>query len=174
MYTILNRTAGIGHSQNRRGKEGNKKVEEQDRTLRSRDAHGFHIMSEEATKQDLAYKLRYVRRLRGLSTEQLAQRAHVGAGTISNIETREIASPSARTLGRLADALGVPVEYFYRDDAALPREFLGLSPEMAEFVMCPEAAPYLEAAYGAWKQKLPIDLFKAIAKSLKKSEPAKG
>lgn len=51
-------------------------------------------------------RLRQLRRQRGLSQEELADRAGVSVTTVARLERRPIAPCRGRTLGRLARALG--------------------------------------------------------------------
>lgn len=57
-------------------------------------------------------KLRGIRQQRRMSLRELAERADVSASMLSQIETGK-AYPSVRSLYAIADALGVPVDYFF-------------------------------------------------------------
>lgn len=57
-------------------------------------------------------KLRDVRMAQSLSLRDLAAKTDVSASLLSQIENNK-ANPSVRTLHSLADALGVPVDYFF-------------------------------------------------------------
>lgn len=57
-------------------------------------------------------KLRSIRQQRRMSLRELAERAEVSASMLSQIETGK-AFPSVRSLYSIADALGVPVDYFF-------------------------------------------------------------
>jgi transcriptional regulator with XRE-family HTH domain len=66
-------------------------------------------------------RLADARRLRGLTQEQLAERANVPAAVISHFETGVRASASADNLVKLADALQVSVDYLLgRTDETAP------------------------------------------------------
>ena len=54
--------------------------------------------------------LKRQRMLKGWSQEKVAQLAEVSPSTISKIETGERAGPNSRSLRKVADALGVPME----------------------------------------------------------------
>ena len=74
-----------------------------------------------ATSTDLTYsadlwlgrEMRMLRKSRGLSLEELAARAGVSPGLISQIE-RGLTSPSIRSLRSLAKSLDVPVSWFFQ------------------------------------------------------------
>jgi transcriptional regulator with XRE-family HTH domain len=57
------------------------------------------------------------RLIAGWSQAELAERAGVTTGAVSSIEQGLTRSPRARTVKRLADALGIPVETCYAFDA---------------------------------------------------------
>ncbi len=64
---------------------------------------------------DLGREMRRVRKTRGLSLEEVARRAGVSTGLVSQIE-RGIVSPSIRSLRQLSKALDVPVSWFFHAD----------------------------------------------------------
>ncbi|MCZ4354012.1 cupin domain-containing protein [Roseovarius aestuarii] len=64
----------------------------------------------------LAVRLADLRRQHGLSLEQLAQRADLSIGTLSQVE-RGLSQPSLRTVRKLANAFGLPTAYFFDDGA---------------------------------------------------------
>lgn len=70
--------------------------------------------AEEAEDADrtLGRKMRQIRKSRGLSLQNVAQRAGLSVGLISQIE-RGLTSPSIRSLRQLGFALDVPVEQFF-------------------------------------------------------------
>ena len=57
-------------------------------------------------------KLRTARQNQGLSLRELAARAEISASMLSQIENNK-ANPSVRSLHSIADALGVPFDYFF-------------------------------------------------------------
>lgn len=61
-------------------------------------------------------KLRAIRQRRQLSLRDLAQKAEVSASMLSQIENGK-AYPSVRSLYNIAAALGVPVDYFFPEQA---------------------------------------------------------
>jgi transcriptional regulator with XRE-family HTH domain len=78
------------------------------------------IRSRAAARQELARlgdKLRAMRRARGLSIERLAATASLSVGLLSQLE-RGSGNPSYLTLARVADALRVPIGYFFADEGA--------------------------------------------------------
>ncbi len=62
----------------------------------------------------LATKLRNLRKNHALSLQDLAQRASVAVGTLSQIE-RGLSQPSLRTLQKIGAAVGVPLAWFFDD-----------------------------------------------------------
>ncbi len=64
---------------------------------------------------ELGAKLKRLRKERGFTQKELAQRAGVSVNAISLIEREEI-SPSVSTLQNLAGALQVKISYFFSDD----------------------------------------------------------
>jgi transcriptional regulator with XRE-family HTH domain len=58
---------------------------------------------------ELRVKLRTLRKARGMTQVQLAERVHVTQGYIARLEIERTMSPSLRTLRAIAKALGVPV-----------------------------------------------------------------
>lgn len=60
----------------------------------------------------LAQRLGDLRRQHGLSLQQLADRADLSIGTISQVE-RGLSQPSLRTVRKLANAFGLPTAYFF-------------------------------------------------------------
>jgi transcriptional regulator with XRE-family HTH domain len=63
--------------------------------------------------QAIAGRLRSERRRLGLTLQELADRSGLSVGMISKLENAQ-ASPSLRTLARLAQALDVPITTFFR------------------------------------------------------------
>lgn len=60
-------------------------------------------------------KLRAARRAQGLSLRELAARAEVSASLLSKVENGK-ANPSVRSLYSIADALSLPVNYFFPEE----------------------------------------------------------
>jgi transcriptional regulator with XRE-family HTH domain len=82
--------------------------------------------------ESLGAKLRHLRTARGLTIAQLAERAGVSSGLISQIE-RGNSNPSIRTLQRLRAALGVNLWEFLDDRSATASGEAG-APETSKFV----------------------------------------
>jgi transcriptional regulator with XRE-family HTH domain len=68
---------------------------------------------EEALGAVIAERVREYRRQHGLTVGELAQRSGMSKGMLSKIENAQT-SPSLATLGRLSEALSVPVTAFFR------------------------------------------------------------
>jgi quercetin dioxygenase-like cupin family protein/DNA-binding XRE family transcriptional regulator len=60
-------------------------------------------------------KLRFYRESRNLSLKDLAEKAGISVGILSQVE-RGINSPSLRTLSKVRTALGLPSSFFFDDD----------------------------------------------------------
>lgn len=73
----------------------------------------------EAISVDVGGRLRELRQERGLSMRALARNSGLSANALSMIE-RGRTSPSVSTLYKLADAMGIPITAFFREE--LPRE----------------------------------------------------
>jgi transcriptional regulator with XRE-family HTH domain len=75
-------------------------------------------------------KLRAVRQQRQMSLRELADKAEMSASMLSQIETGK-AYPSVRSIYNIADALGVPVDYFFPDQAGSNAPPFGVDASMA-------------------------------------------
>ena len=65
----------------------------------------------------LSDRLRIARDMAGLSQNRLAKAADVSVGMVSNLEYGKIkGDPSARTIGRLAQALGKSMDWLWFGD----------------------------------------------------------
>lgn len=111
-------------------------------------------------------KLKRARLARRMTIQQLSDKSKVSDASISYIESGEVKNPTMSTLQKLADALGVSVEYFFSDDVALPRDILDISDEVLAFVTMPETEPYIRAAMAAWRRRVPPEVLTAFATSL--------
>lgn len=69
----------------------------------------------------LGSRLRQARRKRGMSIRELGGKAALSTGMVSQIE-RGLSTPSLRSLRLLANALEVPVSYFFADTPASKKE----------------------------------------------------
>src|SRR6476659_3424242 len=92
------------------------------------EAPGFVLEAE--IGQSIASTLRSLRRDRGLTLQEVADRAGLSLAMVSKIENAQ-ASPSIRTLAQLSQALSVPVPVFFRElsdqeDASLVRAGEGI------------------------------------------------
>ncbi|WP_342643630.1 cupin domain-containing protein [Rhodoligotrophos ferricapiens] len=72
----------------------------------------------------LGLQLRTMRKAAKLSMTDLAQKANLSVGMISQIE-RGVASPSIRSLRQISDALGVAPAEFFKDGLQPPLEEMG-------------------------------------------------
>src|SRR5690625_267582 len=62
----------------------------------------------------LGERIRHMRKTRGLSLKELAERSTISIGSLSQIE-RGLSSPSVRVVSSLADALQIPVGSLFED-----------------------------------------------------------
>jgi len=69
---------------------------------------------------NLGKKLRHMRQARGLTAVELAQRARVTTGFISQLEHSQTV-PSLQTLQRIAAVLGVSLTYFFLEENMQPQ-----------------------------------------------------
>ena len=69
---------------------------------------------------NLGKKLRHMRQARGLTAVELAQRARVTTGFISQLEHSQTV-PSLQTLQRIAAVLGVSMTYFFLEEYLQPQ-----------------------------------------------------
>lgn len=73
----------------------------------------------------LGRQVRSLRKAKGMSIQQLAERASLSIGMVSQIE-RCMASPSIRSLRGISEALGVPISWFFHEAAVADQEELGI------------------------------------------------
>ena len=66
---------------------------------------------------EIGEKIRRIRIERGLTQEELADRAELSKGFISQIE-RDLTSPSIATLTDMLECLGSSLKEFFSDDSA--------------------------------------------------------
>jgi len=67
----------------------------------------------------LAQKVKEEREKLGINQKQLAEASDISQATISRIESGQVKEMRPQSLKRLADALGVTVDYLVRDDRPL-------------------------------------------------------
>jgi len=111
-----------------------------------------------AKRTDLASRLRALRRRQGLNQEQLERRSGVTQATISRIESGKAKDLRARTLRRLADALGVTTDFFTSERTNLEaRDQSLLDPFVAELLS-------LTATFGAFEKAEVLDFTRYLAR----------
>jgi len=66
----------------------------------------------------LGEKIRAARKKRGLTLDQLAEKTESSKSYIWELENRPVVRPSADKIGRIADQLGLTVEYLLDDKQA--------------------------------------------------------
>jgi transcriptional regulator with XRE-family HTH domain len=65
----------------------------------------------------MGYRIKQAREAKGLSQEELAERANVSRTTIWNLETNPVAQTNTKTLVKIANALGCSIgDIFFADD----------------------------------------------------------
>ncbi len=70
-------------------------------------------MSEAQILRTLAGRIKYLRRSKRWSQEQLAERASIQRSYLADLE-RGYRNPSVRTLVKVANAIGVPISALFR------------------------------------------------------------
>jgi transcriptional regulator with XRE-family HTH domain len=79
---------------------------------------------EEDANRWLGYQIRSLRLARAMSLQQLADKASLSIGMVSQLE-RGLVSPSVRSLRQISQALEVPTAYFFEQTRLPPREEIG-------------------------------------------------
>ena len=64
-------------------------------------------------------KIRYVRKMRGFTVSEVAKRAGINQGYLSNIERNTRTNPSRVVLDGIANALDIPVDILLNDDISV-------------------------------------------------------
>ncbi|WP_244438798.1 cupin domain-containing protein [Paraburkholderia dilworthii] len=102
----------------------------------------------ELTHADVGARLRALRTAHALSVNELAMRAGVSVGTVSQIE-RNKANPSVRILERLRQALSVPLSALLEEDDAVS------DPDVGDFVRRAAERPVFDVGnHGIQKELL--------------------
>lgn len=113
-------------------------------------------------------KLRLLRKAKNKTMTELEHMTGIKQGMLSQIENNH-KNPRHATATKIADALGVAVEYFYIDSSRLPIELL---PEMdeatKEFIMNAQSMPYIILSREAMKKGIPAEALKAMLDALTK------
>lgn len=104
---------------------------------------------------DLGTKLRQLRKVRGLTADELAKFSGVSRSYILLIETGKRKEVSNKILDKLANTLRVNVNYFKIDDAALPMDILpDLPSDILELIVSADSMPYLKLTQKAKERGL--------------------
>ncbi len=85
----------------------------------------------------LPTKLQYVRKLKNLSQKDLAGKAGVSPGLVAQLELGKV-NASLKTVGKLADALGVSVCYLIMDQEEVDGIIAGISPTLRDILQDPK------------------------------------
>ncbi|HEX7683593.1 MAG TPA: cupin domain-containing protein [Trinickia sp.] len=101
----------------------------------------------EPHRSDVGARLRALRVEQGLSVNELAMRAGVSAGTVSQVE-RNKANPSVRILERLRQALSVPLSALLEEDGAAS------DPVAGDFVRKAAERPLFEVGKDGMQKEL--------------------
>lgn len=92
---------------------------------------------------DVAGRIRRMRELRGLSTTELGEQSGLSQQYISNIENNH-KMPTIKALGQIAQALRVPIAYFFDEQGATPFDVLPeMDPELKALLLSYKVMPYL-------------------------------
>ncbi|WP_134725378.1 helix-turn-helix domain-containing protein [Paracoccus luteus] len=112
------------------------------------------LPAEAADRDDLGARLRLRRKVRGLSLKEVARRADVSIGLVSQVE-RGLTMPSVRSLGAICGALEMPVGWLFdtadaggADDLVVrrhQRRVLDLGAKgMVKELMTPDSCPGIQ------------------------------
>jgi transcriptional regulator with XRE-family HTH domain len=109
-------------------------------------------------------KLHYLRKLRGLTADELSKLSEVSRSYILLIESGKRREVSSKMTAKLAEALRVNPDYFKIENASLPMEILpDLPQEIIELILSADSMPYLKLTEKAKKKGLsPAALEKII------------
>ncbi|MGB9792364.1 MAG: helix-turn-helix domain-containing protein [Thermacetogeniaceae bacterium] len=109
-------------------------------------------------------KLRYLRKLRNLTAEELSKLSGVSRSYILLIESGKRKEVSSKVTAKLAKALRVNPDYFRIENASLPMEVLpDLPQEIIEMLLSADSMPYLKLTEKAKRHGLsPATLEKLI------------
>lgn len=109
-------------------------------------------------------KLRYLRKLRNLTAEELSKLSGVSRSYILLIESGKRKEVSSKVTAKLAKALRVNPDYFRIENASLPMEVLpDLPQEIIDMILSADSMPYLKLTEKAKRHGLsPATLEKLI------------
>ena len=109
-------------------------------------------------------KLHYLRKLRGLTADELSKLSGVSRSYILLIESGKRREVSSKMTAKLAESLRVNPDYFKIENASLPMEILpDLPQEIIEMILSADSMPYLKLTEKAKKKGLsPAALEKII------------
>lgn len=101
---------------------------------------------------EIGNKLRKLRKIRGLTAEELANISGVSRSYILLIEGGHRKEVSNKVIEKLAKALRVNPDYFKIDEASLPMECLpNLPQEIIDLIIAADSMPYLKLTEKAKK-----------------------
>lgn len=95
-----------------------------------------HCLGSDSLQQVIAQKLKWARKMRGLTQKELAEKAGVSPGLIGQLEMGRV-SASFKTLERISRALGVSVCYLILDREELDELVASLNPELRKILTDP-------------------------------------
>lgn len=101
----------------------------------------------------LGEKLRKLRKVRGLTLEEVARESGITAGCLSQIE-RDLTSPAVSTLKGIADFYGIAIGYFFDQNAESAfvikrahRKKLTVGSGITYYLLSKQTSPSLEVLY---------------------------
>jgi len=122
----------------------------------------------------LAEKLKKLRDLRQLTTEELSTLSGVHQTTISAIETGRHPSPRLETIERLSRALRVSPLYFFEERSRTPFDLIdNLPSDITEFLLHEESLPYLLLSKEAHSRGISSKTIEQLIKVLSESREEK-
>lgn len=105
----------------------------------------------------ISEKLQRIRKLKGLSQKELAQKANLSPGLIGQLETDKVHA-SLKTLEKLANALGVSVCYLIIEQEEVESIIGAISPEFRELLYQPNVQMILGSICALPEEKLKLVL----------------
>lgn len=85
----------------------------------------------------LPTKLQYIRKIKGISQKELAGQAGVSPGLVAQLELGKV-NASLKTVGKLAEALGVSMCYLILDQEEVEGVIAGISPTLRTILQDPK------------------------------------
>jgi len=120
--------------------------------------------------KDIGKKLRKLRRLRKITTTDLARICDIHQTTISAIESGKHSSPGVDTIQKLAKALRISPLYFFEDTVVTPFDLVeNLPDDVYEFLLREESLAYLKLSQEAYEKGISSSSLQQLLDVLKQA-----